>query len=90
MLQSTSGGRELQDCLAENQAEIERLEIEVAWCAGYLTARDRAGGAVRRQLGLLVGLVIGVDAVFFGIYRLAELGRSARESSSDSPCSGRW
>jgi hypothetical protein len=35
-LQSTSGGRELQDCLAENQAEIERLEIEVAWCAGYL------------------------------------------------------
>jgi hypothetical protein len=39
-------------------------------------AGDRAGGAVRRQLGLLVGLVIGVDAVFFGIYRLAELGRS--------------
>ena len=37
VLQSTSGGRELQDCLAENQAEIERLEIEVAWCAGYLS-----------------------------------------------------
>jgi len=36
VLQSSSGGRELQDCLAENQAEIERLEIEVAWCAGYL------------------------------------------------------
>jgi hypothetical protein len=36
VLQSTSGGRELQDCLAENRAEIERLEIEVAWCAGYL------------------------------------------------------
>jgi hypothetical protein len=36
VLQSTSGGRELQDCLAENQAEIERLEIEVAWCARYL------------------------------------------------------
>jgi hypothetical protein len=36
VLQSTSGGRELQDCLAENEAEIERLEIEVAWCAGYL------------------------------------------------------
>jgi hypothetical protein len=36
VLRSTSGGRELQDCLAENQAEIERLEIEVAWCAGYL------------------------------------------------------
>jgi len=36
VLQSTSGGRELQDCLAENQAEIERLEIEVAWCGDYL------------------------------------------------------
>jgi hypothetical protein len=36
VLQTTSGGRELQDCLAENQAEIERLEIEVAWCVGYL------------------------------------------------------
>ncbi len=37
VLQSTSsGGRELQDCLAENQAEIERLEIEVAWCGEYL------------------------------------------------------
>jgi hypothetical protein len=36
VLQSTAGGRELQDCLAENEAEIERLEIEVAWCAGYL------------------------------------------------------
>ena len=32
---------------------------------------------MRRQLGLLVGLVIGVDAVFFGIYRLADLGRSS-------------
>ncbi len=39
-------------------------------------AGDRAGDAVRRRLGLLVGLVIGVDAVFFGIYRLTELGRS--------------
>ena len=37
VLRSTSGGRELQDCLAENQAEIERLEIEVGWCAGYLS-----------------------------------------------------
>lgn len=38
--------------------------------------RDRAADAVRRQLGLLIGLVIGVDAIFFGIYRLAGLGRS--------------
>jgi hypothetical protein len=41
VLQSTAGGRELQDCLAENQTEIERLEIEVAWCARYL--RPAAG-----------------------------------------------
>ena len=32
-LQTTAGGRDLQDCLVEARAEIERLEIEVAWCA---------------------------------------------------------
>ena len=32
-LHTTTGGRDLQECLAENKAEIERLEIEVAWCA---------------------------------------------------------
>ena len=37
VLESTPGGRELQECLDENRAEIERLEIEVAWCAGYLS-----------------------------------------------------
>jgi hypothetical protein len=42
VLGSTSGGRELQDCLAENQAEIERLEIEVAWCEGYLRPAPEA------------------------------------------------
>lgn len=36
VLEATSGGRELQECLAENRAEIERLEIEVAWCATFL------------------------------------------------------
>ncbi|MGH7528281.1 MAG: hypothetical protein ACREMX_16430 [Gemmatimonadales bacterium] len=35
-LDGTSGGRELQECIAENQAEIERLEIEVAWCSSFL------------------------------------------------------
>jgi hypothetical protein len=35
-LRATTGGRDLQECLAENQAEIERLEIEVAWCAELL------------------------------------------------------
>jgi hypothetical protein len=32
-LQSASGGRDLQECIAENRSEIERLEVEVAWCA---------------------------------------------------------
>jgi hypothetical protein len=31
---------------------------------------------VRRQLALLIGLVVGVDAVFFVIYALAGLGRA--------------
>jgi hypothetical protein len=35
-LQTTTGGRDLHECLAENRAEIERLEIEVAWCARLL------------------------------------------------------
>jgi hypothetical protein len=34
---------------------------------------------VRRQLLLLIGLVVAVDAVFFGIYGLAGLGRAAPE-----------
>jgi hypothetical protein len=32
-LQSASGGRDLQECIAESRNEIERLEVEVAWCA---------------------------------------------------------
>lgn len=36
VLPSTTAGRDLQECLAENLAEIERLEIEVEWCAGFL------------------------------------------------------
>ena len=32
-LENTVGGRELQECLIEARGEIQRLEIEVAWCA---------------------------------------------------------
>jgi len=32
---------------------------------------------VRRELGLLIGLVVVVDVVFFGIYLMAGLGRAA-------------
>jgi hypothetical protein len=35
-LQTTTGGRDLHECLTENKVEIERLEIEVAWCATLL------------------------------------------------------
>src|SRR5918999_1099811 len=36
VLRSTTGGRDLQECLEESRAEIERLEIEVAWCARFI------------------------------------------------------
>jgi hypothetical protein len=36
VLDSTSGGRDLQECLAETRGEIDRLEIEVAWCSTLL------------------------------------------------------
>lgn len=32
-LETTAGGRDLQECLAEAREEIQRLEIEVQWCA---------------------------------------------------------
>jgi hypothetical protein len=31
-LHSVTRGRELDDCLAETAQEIDRLEIEIAWC----------------------------------------------------------
>jgi hypothetical protein len=36
VLDSTVGGRDLQECLAETRGEIDRLEIEVAWCSTLL------------------------------------------------------
>lgn len=36
-LENTVGGRELHECLAETRDEIQRLEIEVAWCASLTT-----------------------------------------------------
>ena len=36
-LRTTTGGRDLQECLAENRGEIERLEVEVAWCRALLS-----------------------------------------------------
>lgn len=38
-LHSVTEGRELEEAVAEARAQIERLEIEIAWCADLL---DRA------------------------------------------------
>jgi hypothetical protein len=35
-LTGSPGGADLQECLDECRAEIERLEVEVLWCAGFL------------------------------------------------------
>jgi hypothetical protein len=35
-LETSSGGRDLQECISESRAEIDRLEIEVAWCRSLL------------------------------------------------------
>jgi hypothetical protein len=35
-LEPTAEGRDLLECLAEAREEIERLEIEIAWCASLL------------------------------------------------------
>jgi hypothetical protein len=35
-LDSSTGGRDLQECIAETKAEIYRLEIEVGWCTSLI------------------------------------------------------
>ncbi|HEX7336873.1 MAG TPA: hypothetical protein VF252_06670 [Gemmatimonadales bacterium] len=35
-LRSVTGGRELDECLAEIAVQVERLEIELAWCRELL------------------------------------------------------
>jgi hypothetical protein len=39
-LRSVTGGRELEEALAETAVQIERLEIEVAWCDRLLGKAD--------------------------------------------------
>lgn len=36
-LHSVTEGRELEDCLSEAAIQMERLEIEIAWCEDLLT-----------------------------------------------------
>lgn len=44
-LHSVTGGRELEDCLAETSVQLERLEIEIAWCEQLLGATEPAHSA---------------------------------------------
>jgi hypothetical protein len=43
-MHTVTGGRELEECLAETSVQIDRLEIEVAWCCTLLgkTEQKRA------------------------------------------------
>ena len=43
-LHSVTGGRELEECLSEADTQMERLEIEIAWCREHLGGK--AGSAV--------------------------------------------
>jgi hypothetical protein len=48
-LRSVTGGRELEECLAETAVQIDRLEIELAWCRELLPgAGDPHARAVLR------------------------------------------
>jgi hypothetical protein len=40
-LRAVTAGRELEECLAETSVQIDRLEIEVAWCAALLGKSDQ-------------------------------------------------
>ncbi len=35
-LRSVTGGRELEECLSETAIQLERLQIEIAWCEQLL------------------------------------------------------
>jgi hypothetical protein len=41
-LHSVTGGRELEECLSETTVQMERLQIEIAWCEELLATLERA------------------------------------------------
>ena len=47
-LPSVTEGRELDECLAETSGQIDRLEIEVAWCAKLLGKSDQRRALLAR------------------------------------------
>ena len=44
-LHSVAGGRELEECLAETALQMERLEIEIAWCNHLLGTASQTAAA---------------------------------------------
>jgi hypothetical protein len=46
-LHAVTGGRELEECLAETGVQMERLEIEVAWCRRLLGRVDQPRAVLR-------------------------------------------
>ena len=49
-LETSAGGRDLQECLAEAREEIQRLEIEVEWCADPAGPVAGERRALRREV----------------------------------------
>jgi hypothetical protein len=47
-LQAVTGGRELEECLAETTVQLERLEIELAWCRELLGRTEHPPRALHR------------------------------------------
>ena len=41
-LHTVTEGRELEECLSETASQVERLEIEIAWCEELLATTDRS------------------------------------------------
>jgi hypothetical protein len=39
-LRTVAGGRDLEECLTETGLEMQRLEIEIAWCRQMLGEAD--------------------------------------------------
>jgi hypothetical protein len=48
LLRSVTGGRELEECLSETAVQIDRLEVELAWCRELLPKGEHPGRVLIR------------------------------------------
>lgn len=48
LLRSVTGGRELEECLSETAVQIDRLEVELAWCREQLPKGEHPGRVLIR------------------------------------------